>query len=269
MINISKKLGKLLNSGIGNVGDIFCKQLDDYIVAYDKANNISHGSNFYKPSSIHACMRNLYYMRKCVSAREEMSQQSISICANGSWRHEILQDYVISLSNEGGGDIEWIDPIEYIESNNITDKYKTRVIQRNGNEVKLFNETYQLSFMCDGIINLRGKIYILEIKTCTGFIFSKLVDAKEDHKMQATCYSMSLGIDDVIFLYEDRGVLNHKGFHHKVTPAAKLEVANRIADCEEYVLHNELPAKEKDKCKYCKYKEYCRKDYNPEVKEEG
>ena len=247
-------------TGVGGVGEQFVKQLDDFIV--NSTDNIKHGSNYYKPSGMYSCKRDLYYLRSGVAGREDINQQSISICLNGSWRHETLQNYLIEMS-KNDGDIKWIEPDQYIKDNNITAKYGTSIKQRVGNEVKLFNSKYQLSFMCDGIIKFRDKIYILEIKTCASFIFNKLTDVVDKHKQQATCYSMGLGINDVIFLYENREVLSHKGFLYHVTEADKLEIANKIADVEEYINRRELPPKEKDKCKYCCYKEQCRKDYNP------
>lgn len=247
-------------TGVGGVGEQFVKQLDDFIV--NSTDNIKHGSNYYKPSGMYSCKRDLYYLRSDVVGREDINQQSISICLNGSWRHETLQNYLIEMSKKDG-EIKWIDPEQYIKDNNITAKYGTSIKQRVGNEVKLFNSKYQLSFMCDGIIKFRDKIYILEIKTCASFIFNKLTDVIDKHKQQATCYSMGLGINDVIFLYENREVLSHKGFLYHVTEADKLEIANKIADVEEYINKRELPPREKDKCKYCCYKEQCRKDYNP------
>lgn len=256
-------LGRLIHQGVGDVGDIFCRQFDEYVVNYEELNSMKHGSNYYKPSGMYSCMRELYYIRCGVVGKEELTQQNISICANGSWRHETIQNYLIKMSEEGYGDLEWIDPEEYVKSNNLEELYGTVVKQRVGNEVKLFNKKYQMSFMCDGIVRFKGKIYILEIKTTASFIFSKLEDARPEHKIQATCYSMCLGIDDILFVYEDRGVLSHKGFHYKVSDSDKLLVANKIANCEEYLNNKELPEKEKDKCKYCAYKQQCRNNYNP------
>lgn len=252
-------------NGLGDTGEQFVRKLDDYIVSQEDL--IKHGSNYYKPSGIYSCKRELYYLRSGIPGKEDATQQSISICASGSWRHEQIQNYIIKMSEENYGDIEWIDPEQYIKDNHITVKYGTSVRERVGNEVKLFNHTYQLSYMCDGIVKFKGKIYILEIKTCASFIFNKLTDVIDKHKMQATCYSMGLGIDDILFLYEDRGVLSHKGFLYHVTQEDKLQIANKIADVEEYLNRGELPPKEKDKCQYCDYKEICRRDYNPKEEE--
>ena len=94
-------------NGVGNVGEQFVKRLDEYIVGSEDL--IKHGSNYYKPSGIYSCKRDLYYMRCGVEGKEDATQQSISICASGSWRHETIQNYLIAMS-EQGGDIEWIDP---------------------------------------------------------------------------------------------------------------------------------------------------------------
>lgn len=247
-------------SGIGDVGTQFVKKLDEFIVS--DTNHIKHGSSNYKPSGIYGCKRNLYYLRNGVAGEDDSNAQNISICNSGTWRHEVIQNYIIKISEMKEG-IEWVDPEAYIRDNNITARYGTEVIQKVGNEIKLYNAKYKLSFLCDGIVRFKDTIYILEIKTCTSFIFNKLTDAIDKHKQQATCYSIGLGIDKVLFFYENRDVFSHKGFIYEVTDEDKLEITNKIADVEEYINRRELPPKEKDKCKYCCYKEQCRKEYNP------
>lgn len=252
-------------NGVGDVGEQFVKRLDDYIVAKDKENQ-RQGSNCFKPSGIYSCKRELYYMRFGVAIDYNFNQQGISICETGSHRHEIIQQYLESMSKEGYGDIEWVDVGEYL-LNNGGEKYGTVVVEKKGMETKLRNHIYDFSFLCDGIVKFKDTYYILEIKTCTSMIFNKLTEPLEKHRQQVTCYSMATGIDNVIFIYENRDVLTHKGFYYKVTDTDKLLIANKIADIGEYVARGELPPKEKDKCKYCDYKELCRKDYNPKEEE--
>lgn len=260
---MSNKLGKLFMSGVGDAGSQLVRKLDEYIVRYEELNHVKHGSNFYKPSGLDSCNRDLYYMRSSVKGREELTSANIGICDTGSYRHCVIQNTLESMSKENYTDFRWIDPETYIRDNSIYEKYKTKVVEKVGHETKLFNEKYQISFMADGLIEFMGKLYILEIKTCASFLFSKLDNVMDKHKVQATCYSMCLGIPTVLFIYEDRGLLNHKGFLFTPSDLDKLQIANKIADVEEYINKRELPPREKDKCKYCCYKEQCRKDYNP------
>lgn len=263
---MNTKLGNLFMNGIGDDASLLVNVLDKYIVKCANDNS-KQGSNFYKPSSIGSCKRGLYYSRLEVCGNEELTAASIGICDTGSYRHEYIQSILEDISTTNYCDFKWIDPEQYIRDNNIMEKYGTKVVRKVGHETKLFNDKYQMSFMMDGLIQFKGTLYILEIKTCASFLFSKLTGVMDKHRQQATCYSMCIGIPTVLFIYEDRGLLNHKGFLYHVTPEDKLMVANKIADVEEYVSRGELPPKEKDKCQYCNYKEVCRKDYNPKEEE--
>ena len=47
--------------------------------------------------------------------------------------------------------------------------------------------------------------YIIEIKTETSMKFNKRFEPDPKHLLQAACYSICLGVDEVIFLYEFLG----------------------------------------------------------------
>lgn len=72
------------------------------------------------------------------------------------------------------------------------------------------NDELSIYFQPDGVIRFMGKEVILEVKTESTYQFSNRYEPKEDHKWQATSYGMGLGIDYVLFLYEDRIFVKRK-----------------------------------------------------------
>src|SRR5690606_24180813 len=132
----------------------------------------------------------------------------------------------------------------------------TEVVSKQGMETKLKNTVFNLSFLCDGIIKFQGKYYIIEIKTEASFKYQGRFDIVEDHKHQASAYSVCLGIDEEIFIYENRDFCNKKSFMLHVTTQDKEErVVHVIETCNSYIEAEKVPPMTtvKSKCKYCKY----------------
>lgn len=216
-------------------------------------------SKSYKPSSVGGCLRNMYYQMVGGTLDGTPTEYGlIGICESGSSRHETLQTYV-SKMNSLGFDWEWVDVAKYIE------EYKppgTKVIKQSGMETKCFNEIFNMSFLCDGVIKHKGQYYVLEIKTESSYKFSNHDAPFKEHIYQATCYSMCFGINSVIFLYENRDNCSKKAFLVEVTDAMKEEVADKIFTCDDYVATLTPPPKttESKHCQYCNYKKLCRED---------
>jgi RecB family exonuclease len=184
----------------------------------------------------------------------------IGIGESGSSRHEIIQTY-ISTMQDAGFDCEWVDVAEYI---NQTKPEGTTVIKKSGMETKCHNDIFNMRFLCDGVIKYKGKYYIIEIKTESTYKYSSHDDVYLEHKAQATCYSMALGIDEVIFLYEDRDNCSKKAYYVEVTDAMKQDIAGKIFQCDECVKTSTPPPKTDipKHCDYCKYKRQCREVEN-------
>lgn len=102
-----------------------------------------------------------------------------------------------------------------------------------------------------------GKEVILEVKTESTYQFSNRYEPKEDHKWQATSYGMGLGIDYVLFLYEDRNFCKKKAYLWKITEEMKERVRAKIHTVNTAVKTGIPPAKDDSKCTYCKYKNEC------------
>lgn len=218
-------------------------------------------SKTYKPSSLGGSMRKMYYQIVGAPMNENRSIEPnfIEIMNDGSDRHERIQENIVA-AQKLGYDLEWIDVEEYLKQWPVPG---TRVTEKIGMETKLRNDVLNLSFMCDGIIKLMGKYYILEIKTEVSFKWNGRADVVEDHEVQATAYSTALGINDILFIYENRDFKSKKVFIKHITPQMQEEkVIHKIETCNAYVEKGIVPpcTCTQAQRRYCDYTEQCKKD---------
>lgn len=234
--------------------------LNDLVATICKTQEIRPPSQTYKPSSL-MCVRNMYYQIMGAEPNKEVVDEClIGMADTGTHRHEFLQRHVTKMADIGI-DCEWVDIEDYVEKH--CKDLGTKVIKKSGFEYKCFNEKYNMSFLCDGIIKYKGVYYILEIKTESSFKWSKRVGVDEKHKPQACCYSLCFGIDKVLFIYENRDTCSKKSYLYKPTQHEKeCEVLDKLAKCESYVKDCIAPPKTENKrdCAYCKYSEICKKE---------
>lgn len=211
-----------------------------------------------KPSSLGGCFREQWFMLigEEPDPSKNDSANNITITESGSDRHSRLQNHIASAQLYGVP-IEWIDPEEQVQKVQKT-SLNTIVKRRDGNEVLCWSEDYQTSFKCDGIIRYRGITMILEIKTEDHFNWIQRFSPEPKHEFQAALYSLCLGIDHVMFLYENRNYTNRKAFKVTITDEFKAQVKQRIEYILLYKETNKVPPKEKTKCTYCRYKGACK-----------
>ena len=121
-----------------------------------------------------------------------------------------------------------------------------------------------MSFLCDGIIKYKNHYYILEIKTESSNKFFQRKGVDPSHYQQATAYSLAFGINEVIFLYENRDTLDKKAFLFPVTDEMRMDLIGYIEECDSYLKKLKVPPKPenvaKKTCSYCNYANQCRKD---------
>lgn len=235
------------------------KFLNEFIRTIQANQRTGTPSKTYKPSSMGGCSRSIYYELTGAPTDGVPEDYSFTgICESGTARHETLQNYVMQMK-DAGFEWEWVDPAEYVAEKKIP---HMQVVERSGNEVKFYNDLYNMRFLCDGIVKLGDKYFILEFKTESCYKFDKHDDAWKAHKMQATCYSLCFGIDDVIFIYENRDVCTKKSFLVTVTDEMKDEVEEKIAEIDMAIDEGYVPDKEDSasECQYCDYKRQCRQD---------
>lgn len=211
-------------------------------------------STFYKPSSLN-CLRMMYFYRTSTAIDEVVRPaSSIGVLESGQDRHLRIQN-AITRMKENGFDCEWVDVETYIKEHNLTD---LEVVSRKEYETTVHHKKLDLLFLCDGLVKFNGKYYIIEIKTESSISFFNRKDVAEEHKHQAICYSLSLGINKIIFIYENRDVCSKKCFLFNVTSVMQREVIDLITKCETFVKEKKVPIKiECKQCTYCDYKKKC------------
>lgn len=217
-------------------------------------------SKTFKPSGMR-CTRNNYYTLMGVEPDKGGStHNNVGIVNSGSDIHDRMQT-AISGMKENGMDCEYVSVPDFIKSRNIENLI---IREQHGHETKLYNEKYNISFMLDGIIKYKGKYYILEIKTETSNKWYSRDGVDKKHYNQAIAYSLNMGLDDVMFLYIDRDMLNKKSFIFHVTDKMRKEMVDYIENVNGYVERQVVPPKPSDLskavCSYCGYQSQCRKD---------
>lgn len=217
-------------------------------------------SKTYKPSSMN-CIRQSYYQLTGVQPDESHSSYAgIGICNSGTDIHVRIQTAVEQME-ENGMDCEYVPVDEFVKMRKLKD---LNIVGVSGMETKLYHKKFNMSFMCDGIIKYKNHYYILEIKTENSFKFVSRKGVDESHYNQATAYAIAFGIDEVLFVYINRDVLDMKAFMFNVTDDMKTNLVGYIDECDSYVKRQIVPPKPSDvlkkTCSYCLYKNKCRGD---------
>jgi len=219
-------------------------------------------STTYKPSSLH-CIRNMYFqVTGATPEGDRASSELVGICESGSDRHERIQNAVMHMK-DFGIDCEYVNVGDYVkqrqESGELLD---LEVVSQQGNETKLYNKAFNMSFLCDGIIRYKGRYYILEIKTETSNKFWDRHEINPDHILQGIAYSINFNLDNVLFLYECRDNCSKKAFMLEVTDKMKQDLVGKITECDGYVSRLIPPPKPADlskkACAYCGYSTLCK-----------
>ena len=224
--------------------------------------NTRKPSATYSPSGM-SCIRSMYYKRSGVDVSDDTANYTmIGICESGTDRHERIQN-AISKMKDNGFDCEYIDVGDYVKSRGLD---HLDIVDKCGNETKLFDKERCVSFLCDGIIKYQGKYYIVEFKTESSFKWKDRKDVDPKHYNQAITYSMELRLDNVIFVYINRDIVDYKAYLFSVSESDRKRIKALIDTCENYVINKELPPKPDDatdrKCAYCAYHELCKRDSN-------
>lgn len=226
------------------------KLLRDFINTIEKEQPDYKPSQWYKPSGL-GCVRRMYYERIGEPKKEAKQFKLIGMGEVGTDRHETIQSYFVKMA-KNYPELEWINVADFLKDNPVDGTIVDNKFIKNEFETKCKNELLQLSFLSDGLIKYEGELYILEIKTESMFKFNKQEEVFPDHKIQAACYSLCLGVNKVMFLYENRDDLNKKIYQFEVTEEIEDFVVDRIQYVEDCVEAGE-PPKEKCKSSFCQY----------------
>lgn len=217
-------------------------------------------SKSYKPSSM-ACIRNMYFQVTGTEVDDERSNAClVGICESGSARHEHIQSAITKMK-DFGMDCEYIDVAKFVKMRGLD---YLEIVKKQGFETKLYHKDLNMSFLCDGIIKYKGQYYILEIKTESVYKWQSREGIAEEHIPQGIAYATCFGINQVMFLYENRDNCDKKAFVLEVTDDMKYDyIISKIEECDRYVKRLIPPPKpenvSKKTCQYCNYKTSCRK----------
>lgn len=249
------KVAQGKNAGSVSFEDSFLKAYEEAVRQKELEERQVAPSDYIRPSSMYGCERMIFFQR--VHSGSLNGDQSdvplIEICQSGTDRHLDIQHIVERM--EG---VECLDLEEVVKEAN-QKGIKTEFLGWNEDhtEARCKNDELSIFFQPDGVIRFMGKEVILEVKTESTYQFSNRYEPKEDHKWQATSYGMGLGIDYVLFLYEDRNFCKKKLYLWKITDEMKERVKAKIHTVNTACKTGIPPEKNEDKCTYCKYKNEC------------
>jgi len=256
--NALKNISRLLDIEERPVEEAFLSDLKRSIEITEESTWGDLPSQTFKPSSMQ-CKRNSYY--QLVGAQTDKGQASfnmVGICNSGSDIHVRIQTAIMGMK-KNGMDCEWIDIEKFIKQRELND---LEIRSKTDTETKLYYKLYNISFMCDGIIKYKGKYYVVELKTETANKWYSRTNVDPKHYNQAKAYSLAFGLNDVLFVYISRDMLDMKCYHYVVTDDMRKDVVDYIADVNEYVRIQSPPPRVDAKriCQYCNYSEQCKKD---------
>ncbi len=220
-------------------------------------------SQSYKPSSMN-CIRNMYYQMTAEPILQSPRSYAMTrIAESGTAAHRDLQRHIMRMK-DNGMQCDYIYVPDYIHSFALNHLEILTLPTEDEPETKLWDTRYNIRFKCDGIIRYKSNYYILEIKTETSKKNMLRKQVEDKHIRQACSYSLSLGINNVIFLYEGRDFCEAKSYLFPVTNAMREEyVINPINECNHYIEIKTIPPKPINAgnalCQYCDYIQSCKK----------
>lgn len=235
----------------------FLDDLKKSIEVSDKKNARKPSQSF-KPSSMN-CKRQMYYTVMGIEAKNESNYTMIGICEAGTDRHERIQNAIAQMK-DNGFDCTYVDVGEYVKSRGLP----LEIVDKCGNETKLYDREHNVSFLCDGIIKYQGQYYIVEFKTESSFKWKDRKGVDPKHYNQARTYSWELNIDSVIFVYINRDIVDMKVYMYTVSQREREQIKTLISEVQSYVDRRQVPPKQQDlpnsQCAYCGFKEQCKKE---------
>ena len=149
----------------------------------------------------------------------------------GTACHESIQARLSTSLKE-----DWLSVDDWVKMNPEHFKdYEMEITGKGYESVIDLKSPFPVRFACDGIVRFKDKIRLLEIKTSEFSSWNDLTEPKPVHIDQIKTYCALLGIDDVLFLYQDRQYGGLKCFEVTVTKAEQQAVLDRMTKVLELV----------------------------------
>ena len=236
--------------------DSFLNEYNKVVARKDERDRQPIPKDYFRPSSMYGCERMLFFMRVHCKGKASTERDAclVEICQSGTDRHLDIQHIVEDMEGVTCLDIEEV--VKEANQKGINTEFVGW--NEDHTEARCKNDELSIYFQPDGVIHFKDKDVILEIKTESTYQHKMRYEPKEDHKYQATCYGMGLGIDYVLFLYEDRNFCSKKAYLWKITDEMKAKVKNKIDVVNACIKMGVPPSKNEDKCTYCDYKNECK-----------
>lgn len=256
---------EMKNTKPNSIQDYAIRFIDDLYSTIKKIEkeNARPSSHTFKPSSM-KCPRNMQFQIMGIEPETELINPSlVRIGECGTDSHLRLQHW-INLMKENGINCEYVNVADYVRSRQseglLLDLEIVKEPTEEEMETKLFNKKWNISFMCDGIIRYLDKYFILEIKTEASFKNQKRTSMNEEHIPQICAYYLSLGIPDVMMLYENRDTCTHKAYAVKVDDKMVWDnVLSKIEEVNSCIQEGTIASPHiSNSCQYCRYKHKCR-----------
>lgn len=262
LAQLAKKIKAEIKEQEKPIGEKFISVLDDYLV---RSRSIIEEESIYfiRPSLYYKCIRQIWYEMLRYPRTGKWKAKSIRTLEIGTALHEWVQekifmqvDFPISLVPVNELVVWGQEGIEFF--NEQQNKKENRPAMEIGFVDKRWTERYFIYGIVDGIIHFENRDMIFEFKTINPSDFEYLFEPLEDHKKQAALYALSLGINNIMFLYLNKGNSQWKAFHYIVTQEQKDWALNRIQLIDKYLINRILPEKEENNyCNFCAYKNIC------------
>ena len=152
----------------------------------------------------------------------------------GTACHRMIQGILKNTAN-------WLNVAEYLKEH--PTRYSYEFIQDEDSvETLVVVDDPPIRFACDGLIDWKGKTYLLEIKSSEFSSWNTLTKPKSQHIDQVKCYCELLGLNDVLFFYIDRQYGNVKCFEYTVTHADREIIRHTFLSVMEAVRSHIAPA---------------------------
>ena len=219
-IDIDSRLLKFNSSASSDLLTIYLNEVDREIS--ERNNSPKHRT--FAPSSFRCRRLNWFRLRGVQPDKIDIPDRELDFTASmGTACHELIQSKLISALGE-----DWITIDRYFSEFYHPDYKYT--IETKGYETLIEIEDPPVRFACDGVIRIKDKIYLLEIKSSDQSSIRDLTAPKPRHVDQIKCYQSLLNVDNALVLYIDRQYGSLKCFELKIMQYEKDEVWNKMRE---------------------------------------
>lgn len=129
-------------------------------------------------------------------------------------------------------------------------------------EMPVYDKSYGIRGTADGLGEVNGKQFLIEIKSMNMYNFQSLQEATEDHQAQLSCYMFAADIHNGLFLYMNKNNQTVKMFAVKFRRELIEPFLEKIDEINECVMRKRLPKRpdgytRTGECSQCKFRDGC------------